>query len=145
MLKKKTFQISTHLPPLQIPAPEPQRDSCEEEESLDIRPERKKLQHRLLPLFIPSPSPFPVARGAVLFRSQLRTPGSEGDVPYTPPPMLSPIRPGSGLFSSMCGADIQSSVVPIPTRVQLCKSGDTHPTHNGNFTGVCLGAPKFTN
>ncbi|XP_062378335.1 transcriptional-regulating factor 1 isoform X1 [Sardina pilchardus] len=121
---------STHLPPLQIPAPEPHRDSCEEEESLDIKPERKKLQHRLLPLFIPSPSPFPVARGAVLFRSQLRSPGPEGGVPYTPPPMLSPIRPGSGLFSSVCGVDVPSSGTPVPTRVHLCKTGDRPPLND---------------
>ncbi|XP_031435576.1 transcriptional-regulating factor 1 isoform X2 [Clupea harengus] len=120
---------STHLPPLHIPASESQRDSCEEDDSLESRPERKRVHHRLLPLFIPSPSPFPVARGAVLFRSQLRSPGYEGDVPYTPPPMLSPIRPGSGLFSSVCGVDGQSPVAVFATRVQLCKTGE-HPSLN---------------
>lgn len=136
----KPFQTSTHLPPLHIPASESQRDSCEEDDSLESRPERKRVHHRLLPLFIPSPSPFPVARGAVLFRSQLRSPGYEGDVPYTPPPMLSPIRPGSGLFSSVCGVDGQSPVAVFATRVQLCKTGE-HPSLNGNLTGVSLWAP----
>lgn len=57
----------------------------------------------LVPLMIPPPGTGQESRGAVLFRSLLRTPSSRGDdVPYTPPPMLSPVRPGSGLFSAVC-------------------------------------------
>ncbi|KAL2098841.1 hypothetical protein ACEWY4_005321 [Coilia grayii] len=128
---------SSHLPPLQIPTPEPQRDSGEEDESRDARPhERKRYQHRLLPLFIPSPSPFPVARGAVLFRSQLRSPGPEGDAPYTPPPMLSPARPGSGLFSSVCGGGDRPGLggVLLPAQVHLCKTGH-HPSLKDDLHG----------
>ncbi|XP_073683626.1 transcriptional-regulating factor 1 [Garra rufa] len=65
---------------------------------------KKRYRHCLVPLMIPPPSAGQESRGAVLFRSQLRTPSSIGDdVPYTPPPMLSPVRPGSGLFSAISG------------------------------------------
>lgn len=60
---------------------------------------------------IPPPSAGQESRGAVLFRSQLRTASSMGDdVPYTPPPMLSPVRPGSGLFSAVSGRGKSSGV-----------------------------------
>ncbi|KAI7805057.1 transcriptional-regulating factor 1 [Triplophysa rosa] len=65
---------------------------------------KQRYRQCLVPLMIPPPGTVQESRGAVLFRSLLRTPGSRGDdVPYTPPPMLSPVRPGSGLFSAVCG------------------------------------------
>ncbi|XP_056111950.1 transcriptional-regulating factor 1 isoform X1 [Rhinichthys klamathensis goyatoka] len=65
---------------------------------------KKRYRHCLVPLMIPPPGAGQESRGAVLFRSQLRTASSMGDdVPYTPPPMLSPARPGSGLFSAVSG------------------------------------------
>ncbi|XP_065110997.1 transcriptional-regulating factor 1 isoform X1 [Paramisgurnus dabryanus] len=61
----------------------------------------------LVPLMIPPLSAGQESRGAVLFRSLLKTPSSRGDdVPYTPPPMLSPVRPGSGLFSAVNGRSV---------------------------------------
>ncbi|XP_067312171.1 transcriptional-regulating factor 1 isoform X2 [Pseudorasbora parva] len=72
---------------------------------------KKRYRHCLVPLMIPPASAGQESRGAVLFRSQLRTPSSLGDdVPYTPPPMLSPIRPGSGLFSAVNGRGKSSGV-----------------------------------
>ncbi|XP_051723784.1 transcriptional-regulating factor 1 isoform X1 [Ctenopharyngodon idella] len=72
---------------------------------------KKRYRHCLVPLMIPPPSAGQESRGAVLFRSQLRTPSSMGDdVPYTPPPMLSPVRPGSGLFSAVNGRGKSSGV-----------------------------------
>lgn len=72
---------------------------------------KKRYRHCLVPLMIPTPSSGQESRGAVLFRSQLRTASSMGDdVPYTPPPMLSPVRPGSGLFSAISGRGKSSGV-----------------------------------
>ncbi|XP_052000943.1 transcriptional-regulating factor 1 isoform X3 [Xyrauchen texanus] len=68
------------------------------------KPEKKRYRHCLVPLMIPPPSGGQESRGAVLFRSLLRSASSTGDdVPYTPPPMLSPVRPGSGLFTAING------------------------------------------
>ncbi|XP_018971885.1 transcriptional-regulating factor 1 isoform X3 [Cyprinus carpio] len=72
---------------------------------------KKRYRHCLVPLMIPPPSSGQESRGAVLFCSQLRTASSMGDdVPYTPPPMLSPVRPGSGLFSAINGRGMSSGV-----------------------------------
>ncbi|XP_050988967.1 transcriptional-regulating factor 1 isoform X2 [Labeo rohita] len=75
---------------------------------------KKRYRHCLVPLMIPPPSAGQESRGAVLFRSQLRTPSSMGDdVPYTPPPMLSPVRPGSGLFSAISGRGKSSRIESV--------------------------------
>ncbi|XP_043119434.1 transcriptional-regulating factor 1 isoform X2 [Puntigrus tetrazona] len=72
---------------------------------------KKRYRHCLVPLMIPPPGAGQESRGAVLFRSQLRTASGLGDdVPYTPPPMLSPVRPGSGLFSGISGKAKSSEV-----------------------------------
>lgn len=108
-------------------------------------PERKKFRHRPQPLFIPPPSlhPGPASHsGATLYQSQLRSPRVLGDhllldpahelPPYTPPPMLSPVRQGSGLFSNVLiaghpGAHAQLPLTPLtPTpRVLLCRSSES--------------------
>ncbi|XP_068089084.1 transcriptional-regulating factor 1 isoform X2 [Hyperolius riggenbachi] len=100
------------------------------------QPERRKYRHRPEPLFIPPPS-FGVNTshsGATLYQSQLRSPRTIGetllaiqDLPtYTPPPMLSPARQGSGLFSSVITAahNAHLPLTPLtPTpRVLLCRS-----------------------
>ncbi|KAG7466513.1 hypothetical protein MATL_G00165530 [Megalops atlanticus] len=73
----------------------------------------KKSRHRPDPLIIPSPIPVPSTGGAVLFQSQLRSPCLLGEAPpYTPPPMLSPIRQGSGLFRSICPGSLLTPVTP---------------------------------
>ncbi|XP_045049099.2 transcriptional-regulating factor 1 isoform X3 [Desmodus rotundus] len=117
------------------------------EEPLKPAPEKekKKFRHRPEPLFIPPPpsyNPNPAAAysGATLYQSQLRSPRVLGDhllldpaheLPaYTPPPMLSPVRQGSGLFSNVLlagqgpGAHPQLPLTPLtPTpRVLLCRS-----------------------
>ncbi|XP_032959328.1 transcriptional-regulating factor 1 isoform X5 [Rhinolophus ferrumequinum] len=115
------------------------------EEPLKIVPEKKKFRHRPEPLFIPpppsyNPNPAPSYSGATLYQSQLRSPRVLGDhllldpahelPPYTPPPMLSPVRQGSGLFSNVLisghgpGAHPQLPLTPLtPTpRVLLCRS-----------------------
>ncbi|XP_051502975.1 transcriptional-regulating factor 1-like isoform X3 [Myxocyprinus asiaticus] len=83
--------------------------------------EKKRYRYCLVPLIIPPLSGGQASRGAVLFRSQLRSASSTGDeVPYTPPPMLSPVRPGSGLFTAVNGrgkigrAESAINVFPSP-------------------------------
>ncbi|KAM6186665.1 transcriptional-regulating factor 1 isoform 3-T3 [Rhynchocyon petersi] len=108
------------------------------EDALKPGQEKKKFRHRPEPLFIPPPPSHtlnPAAySGATLYQSQLRSPRVLGDPgqeppPYTPPPMLSPARQGSGLFSSVLvghgpGAHAQLPLTPLtPTpRVLLCRS-----------------------
>lgn len=115
------------------------------EEPLKTPPEKKKFRHRPEPLFIPPPpssyTPNPTSySGATLYQSQLRSPRILGDhllldpahelPPYTPPPMLSPVRQGSGLFSNVLisghgpGVHPQLPLTPLtPTpRVLLCRS-----------------------
>ncbi|MEE6474046.1 hypothetical protein FKM82_010263 [Ascaphus truei] len=106
------------------------------EECLKPQQEKKRYRHRPEPLFIPPPSFNMNASysGATLYQSQLRSPRIKGDhlllrtqeLPtYTPPPMLSPVRQGSGLFSSVITAS-HNAYLPLtpltPTpRVLLCR------------------------
>ncbi|XP_056424174.1 transcriptional-regulating factor 1 isoform X2 [Hyla sarda] len=98
--------------------------------------ERRKYRHRPEPLFIPPPSfsANPSHSGATLYQSQLRSPrliadslllGIQEPPTYTPPPMLSPVRQGSGLFSSVITAahNAHLPLTPLtPTpRVLLCR------------------------
>ncbi|XP_032718072.1 transcriptional-regulating factor 1 isoform X4 [Lontra canadensis] len=117
------------------------------EEPLKSLPDKKKFRHRPEPLFIPPPPSYTANSaaassysGATLYQSQLRSPRVLGDhllldpahelPPYTPPPMLSPVRQGSGLFSNVLiaghgpGAHPQLPLTPLtPTpRVLLCRS-----------------------
>ncbi|XP_054838404.1 transcriptional-regulating factor 1 [Eublepharis macularius] len=110
------------------------------EESFKPSQDKRKYRHRPEPLFIPPPSfNFSVLHsGATLYQSQLRSPRILGDhhldrtrelPPYTPPPMLSPVRQGSGLFSSVITSSHgvshpQLPLTPLtPTpRVLLCRS-----------------------
>ncbi|XP_047589606.1 transcriptional-regulating factor 1 isoform X7 [Lutra lutra] len=117
------------------------------EEALKSLPDKKKFRHRPEPLFIPPPPSYTANSaaassysGATLYQSQLRSPRVLGDhllldpahelPPYTPPPMLSPVRQGSGLFSNVLiaghgpGAHPQLPLTPLtPTpRVLLCRS-----------------------
>ncbi|XP_063299950.1 transcriptional-regulating factor 1 isoform X1 [Pelobates fuscus] len=106
-------------------------------EILKTQSEKRKYQHRPEPLFIPPPS-FNINAsysGATLYQSQLRSPRVIGDhsilgmqeLPlYTPPPMLSPARQGSGLFNSVITASHNghlplTPLTPTP-RVLLCQS-----------------------
>ncbi|XP_073484538.1 transcriptional-regulating factor 1 isoform X1 [Aquarana catesbeiana] len=104
--------------------------------------ERRKYRHRPEPLFIPPPS-FNVNAshsGATLYQSQLRSPRIIGETllgahelpTYTPPPMLSPVRQGSGLFSSVITAahNAHLPLTPLtPTpRVLLCRSNSIDGT-----------------
>ncbi|KAM5163186.1 transcriptional-regulating factor 1 isoform 1-T1 [Mantella aurantiaca] len=98
--------------------------------------ERRKYRHRPEPLFIPPPSfiSHTSHSGATLYQSQLRSPRIVGETllgtqelpTYTPPPMLSPVRQGSGLFSSVITAahNAHLPLTPLtPTpRVLLCRS-----------------------
>lgn len=109
------------------------------EEDFKSLQDKKKYRHRPEPLFIPPPSfNFSASySGATLYQSQLRSPRILGDhlldrthafPPYTPPPMLSPVRQGSGLFSSVItshnASHPQLPLTPLtPTpRVLLCRS-----------------------
>lgn len=128
-------------------------------------PEKKKFRHRPEPLFIPPPpsytaSPAASASGATLYQSQLRSPRVLGDhllldpahelPPYTPPPMLSPVRQGSGLFSNVLiaghgpGAHPQLPLTPLtPTpRVLLCRSSESPPPREGSPPSLASRAPR---
>ncbi|XP_037698360.1 transcriptional-regulating factor 1 isoform X4 [Choloepus didactylus] len=114
--------------------------------------QEKKFRHRPEPLFIPpppsyNPNPASSYSGATLYQSQLRSPRILGDhllldpahelPPYTPPPMLSPVRQGSGLFSNVLisghgpGVHPQLPLTPLtPTpRVLLCRSNSIDGSH----------------
>ncbi|XP_033720143.1 transcriptional-regulating factor 1 isoform X5 [Tursiops truncatus] len=130
-------------PPAEIPKKH-QPGLAKAEEALKTAPEKKKFRHRPEPLFIPPPPSYTPNlaashSGATLYQSQLRSPRVLGDhllldpahelPPYTPPPMLSPVRQGSGLFSNVlisghgAGAHPQLPLTPLtPTpRVLLCR------------------------
>ncbi|XP_071282954.1 transcriptional-regulating factor 1 isoform X4 [Agelaius tricolor] len=117
----------------------PHPSAVKSEENFKPLQDKKKYRHRPEPLFIPPPS-FNLSMshsGATLYQSQLRSPRVLGDhlldrthelPPYTPPPMLSPIRQGSGLFSSVLTSHSTSHaqlpltpLTPTP-RVLLCRS-----------------------
>ena len=96
-------------------------------------PFKIKRKHRPSPLFIP-----PTLSS---FQSRLRSPrpwdNGEGKgkghtpPPYTPPPMLSPIRSGSGLFWSMQGArPLTPQSAPVSARLSLSRRGE--------FVCVCV-------
>ncbi|XP_053078764.1 transcriptional-regulating factor 1 isoform X5 [Acinonyx jubatus] len=132
-------------PPAEIPKKH-QPAPAKAEEPLRTLPEKKKFRHRPEPLFIPPPPSYPANpaaasySGATLYQSQLRSPRVLGEhllldpahelPPYTPPPMLSPVRQGSGLFSNVLisghgpGTHPQLPLTPLtPTpRVLLCRS-----------------------
>ncbi|XP_043916267.1 transcriptional-regulating factor 1 [Protopterus annectens] len=107
------------------------------EESIKSQNSKKKYRHRLQPLYIPPPPLYP---GTTLYQSQLRSPRIVGDhqldvtqeLPsYTPPPMLSPVRQGSGLFSSVISTShgnshpalSMSAGTTTTPRLLLCRSG----------------------
>ncbi|XP_041626829.1 transcriptional-regulating factor 1 isoform X9 [Vulpes lagopus] len=142
--KPASSMSDDEMPVLEIPRKH-QPGAAKAEEPLKSLPEKKKFRHRPEPLFIPPPpsytaSPAASASGATLYQSQLRSPRVLGDhllldpahelPPYTPPPMLSPVRQGSGLFSNVLiaghgpGAHPQLPLTPLtPTpRVLLCRS-----------------------
>ncbi|XP_030091388.2 transcriptional-regulating factor 1 isoform X3 [Serinus canaria] len=117
----------------------PHLSAVKSEETFKPLQDKKKYRHRPEPLFIPPPS-FNLSMshsGATLYQSQLRSPRVLGDhlldrthelPPYTPPPMLSPVRQGSGLFSSVLTSHSTSHaqlpltpLTPTP-RVLLCRS-----------------------
>ncbi|XP_067116575.1 transcriptional-regulating factor 1 [Osmerus mordax] len=70
----------------------------------------RKHPHRPSPLLLPTviiPTPSPLPRGISLFQSLLRVVAGNGEVSggdgafYTPPPMLCPVRDGTGLYCSL--------------------------------------------
>ncbi|XP_071662139.1 transcriptional-regulating factor 1 isoform X4 [Patagioenas fasciata] len=118
----------------------PHQTAVKLEENFKPLQDKKKYRHRPEPLFIPPPTfNFSMSHsGATLYQSQLRSPRVLGDhlldrthelPPYTPPPMLSPVRQGSGLFSSVITSSHSTSHTQLPLtpltptpRVLLCRS-----------------------
>ncbi|XP_065487412.1 transcriptional-regulating factor 1 isoform X2 [Caloenas nicobarica] len=118
----------------------PHQSAVKLEENFKPLQDKKKYRHRPEPLFIPPPTfNFSMSHsGATLYQSQLRSPRVLGDhlldrthelPPYTPPPMLSPVRQGSGLFSSVITSSHSTSHTQLPLtpltptpRVLLCRS-----------------------
>ncbi|XP_042794706.1 transcriptional-regulating factor 1 isoform X4 [Panthera leo] len=143
--KPASSMSDDEMPVLEIPKKH-QPAPAKAEEPLRTLQEKKKFRHRPEPLFIPPPPSYPANpaaasySGATLYQSQLRSPRVLGEhllldpahelPPYTPPPMLSPVRQGSGLFSNVLisghgpGAHPQLPLTPLtPTpRVLLCRS-----------------------
>ncbi|XP_026913554.2 transcriptional-regulating factor 1 isoform X4 [Acinonyx jubatus] len=143
--KPASSMSDDEMPVLEIPKKH-QPAPAKAEEPLRTLPEKKKFRHRPEPLFIPPPPSYPANpaaasySGATLYQSQLRSPRVLGEhllldpahelPPYTPPPMLSPVRQGSGLFSNVLisghgpGTHPQLPLTPLtPTpRVLLCRS-----------------------
>ncbi|KAM5262883.1 transcriptional-regulating factor 1 [Ctenodactylus gundi] len=116
-------------PPCSPPGADPRApaDAPRKPEPPRSAPDRKKPRPRPEPLFIPPPPAAPCP-AATLYQSQLRSPRAPGDEPppYTPPPMLSPARQGSGLFSSVLLGGHGHPPLPLtpltPTpRVLLCR------------------------
>ncbi|XP_062911780.1 transcriptional-regulating factor 1-like isoform X3 [Mobula hypostoma] len=113
------------------------------EDNLKPRQDKKKYRHRPEPLYIPPPfvnlsASYP---GATLYQSQLRSPRIMGDhlldrtqelPPYTPPPMLSPVRQGSGLFSSVIsshgGTYPTLPITPLTPRILLGRTNSIDAT-----------------
>ncbi|XP_072121145.1 transcriptional-regulating factor 1-like isoform X1 [Mobula birostris] len=113
------------------------------EDNLKPRQDKKKYRHRPEPLYIPPPlvnlsASYP---GATLYQSQLRSPRIMGDhlldrtqelPPYTPPPMLSPVRQGSGLFSSVIsshgGTYPTLPITPLTPRILLGRTNSVDAT-----------------
>ncbi|KAJ8779983.1 hypothetical protein J1605_012019 [Eschrichtius robustus] len=141
--KPASSMSDDEMPVLEIPKTH-QPGLAKAEEALKTAPEKKKFRHRPEPLFIPPPPSYTPNlaashSAATLYQSQLRSPRVLGDhllldpshelPPYTPPPMLSPVRQGSGLFSNVlisghgAGAHPQLPLTPLtPTpRVLLCR------------------------
>ncbi|XP_064914425.1 transcriptional-regulating factor 1 isoform X8 [Columba livia] len=118
----------------------PHQTAVKLEDNFKPLQDKKKYRHRPEPLFIPPPTfNFSMSHsGATLYQSQLRSPRVLGDhlldrthelPPYTPPPMLSPVRQGSGLFSSVITSSHSTSHTQLPLtpltptpRVLLCRS-----------------------
>lgn len=87
-----------------------------------VSPLRMKRKHRPAPLFIPGHGGS--AHGG--FQSRLRSPRvltgeHKGNTPppYTPPPMLSPIRSGSGLFWTIQKPPSTPMTAPVTPRTSL--------------------------
>ncbi|XP_043551657.1 transcriptional-regulating factor 1 isoform X1 [Chiloscyllium plagiosum] len=102
-----------------------QPSGSQSEDSYRTQRDKKKYRHRPEPLYIPPPSVNLSAsyQGATLYQSQLRSPRIMGDhlldrthelPPYTPPPMLSPVRQGSGLFSSVISSSYIGTYTALP-------------------------------
>ena len=78
----------------------------------------------------PAPLIIPPHANHCGFQSRLRSPriwfestdlSHSNTVPYTPPPMLSPVRQGSGLFWSLHGS---TPITPRPVTASLIRSGE---------------------
>ncbi|XP_058843477.1 mitotic deacetylase-associated SANT domain protein-like, partial [Acipenser ruthenus] len=86
---------------------------------------KSKRRPRPEPLFIPPPKPGtfippPVYSTITPYQSHLRSPVRLADnpfsmPPYTPPPILSPVREGSGLYFSTIRSSATSNSLPAPT------------------------------
>ncbi|MFT7801695.1 ELM2 and SANT domain-containing protein 1-like [Arapaima gigas] len=98
---------------------------CGQEE--DGKSAKKRGRPRPEPLFIPAPKPGtfimpPVYSNITPYQSHLRSPVRLGDnpaslPPYTPPPILSPVREGSGLYFSTfisSGSVVAGQGLPLP-------------------------------
>ncbi|KAK7904234.1 hypothetical protein WMY93_016841 [Mugilogobius chulae] len=128
-------------------------------DSQDDDPKKSRRRPRPEPLFIPPPKPSlfiapPVYSSITPYQSHLRSPVRLMDnplamPPYTPPPILSPVREGSGLyfstFLSAASASVQGIPPPTPksaTRSLLrSNSSDITPpvlTSIGEATPVSL-------
>ncbi|XP_028858120.1 mitotic deacetylase associated SANT domain protein a isoform X1 [Denticeps clupeoides] len=111
------------------------KNSVPDSPGLDDDEPKSKRRPRPEPLFIPPPKPSTFIAPSVYssitpYQSHLRSPIRLPDhpltlPPYTPPPILSPVREGSGLYFSTFLSNIASgtqSLPPPPTRSLLRSS-----------------------
>lgn len=96
-----------------------QNDGLEGEKDDDVK--KSKRRPRPDPLFIPPPKLIapPVYSSITSYQSHLRSPVRLTDnpvtmPPYTPPPILSPVREGSGLYFSTFLSSVAASGAGLP-------------------------------
>lgn len=120
---------------------------------------KAKRRPRPEPLFIPPPKPSvfivpPVYSSITPYQSHLRSPVRLADnpltmPPYTPPPILSPVREGSGLYfstflsSAAASSQGQGQGLPPPATPKsatrsLLRSSELNSTREGIFCESCL-------
>lgn len=121
----------------------------------DDESKKCKRRPRPEPLFIPPPKPSvfiapPVYASITPYQSHLRSPVRLADnpltmPPYTPPPILSPVREGSGLYFStfLSSAAAGSQGLPPPATPKsatrsLLRSSESAQKFKGNQFEYCL-------
>uniref|UniRef100_A0A4W5MU76 Transcriptional regulating factor 1 n=1 Tax=Hucho hucho TaxID=62062 RepID=A0A4W5MU76_9TELE len=109
--------VPVRLPASHLPCLEEERQEGEDEgrrEWKERKKDKRRYPHHHSPLILPCQS----TRGAVVFQSVLRS--TVQQTYYTPPPMLSPDREGTGLYCSLTTSDmLMSGEQPIKIKPRI--------------------------